>query len=88
METVETKNRTITETYHTFFCDNCGTFIGISRENSDGYYSELGQFNVLLYLECCVRDRWEKKQCLCDTCREKATNEIYKALAALGFEEC
>ncbi len=88
METAEIKKRTITETYHIFCCDDCGAFIGNSRENSDGYYSELGQFRVLLYLECGVRNRLEKKQCLCNACKEKATNKIYEALTTLGFEEC
>lgn len=88
METIENKNRTIVETYHTFYCDYCGELIGKSRENSDGYYKELGRFEIFLYLEGKIRNRLGKKKCLCDVCQEKATNEIYEALTVLGFEEC
>ena len=82
MEKVE-RNTVTTETViHKFYCDKCGEYIGESEEYDVDYYTEKGKFEVKINF-----NGWYiLKECLCDKCAEKKTNEIYRALKDLGFK--
>ena len=69
MEKVVSKIKKINEHTHKFYCDICETFLGESKEFSDGYYFELGEFEQSV----CINDvGWYKvKMNLCEECRKK-----------------
>lgn len=83
MEKVETKTRQIEDRTHHFYCDNCGTHIGSSDEYEDGYYEELGEFELSWF----TPDGWYKlKKCLCPSCRDELLADIYDAIEDIGFK--
>jgi hypothetical protein len=77
--TIETIHKTIV---HEFYCDECGAYLGKSEEYDDGYYPEIGEFEITVN----INGWYILKECLCDKCAEKKTNDIYKALKNLGFK--
>ena len=83
MEKTTTETITTTRTTHHFYCDRCGIHIGSSGEYADGYYPEVGDFELKIYMP---RGWYELHKCFCDECREEFLNEFYNTLENAGFE--
>ena len=83
MEKVETKTRQVEDRTHHFYCDNCGSHIGSSHEYDDGYYDELGEFELKILMP---RGWYKLEKCLCDECRDEFLREAYAALESTGFK--
>lgn len=83
MEKVETKITQIEDRVHHFYCDECGFHIGSTEEWYDGYYRNLGEFELKIYMP----DGWYKlEKCLCDDCRDKFLDKVYVLLESVGFK--
>ena len=83
MEHVEHMTGTKTFTTHKFYCDDCGEFIGSATEWDDGWYRELGEFDLKFHTPL----GWYKlKKTLCDSCKEKVLNKLVYTLIEVGFE--
>ena len=83
MEKVEIKTRQIEDRTHHFYCDDCGTHIGSSCEYDDGWYQELGVFE----LHWLTPNGWYKlEKCLCNDCHDKFLTKVCSGLEAAGFE--
>ena len=68
---------------HDFYCDECGKYLGSSEEYDDGYYHEIGNFELKLYT-----DKWlVLKKHYCNECRRKFLNKLNLILKELGFGE-
>lgn len=83
MEKIETKNRQIEDRTHHFYCDDCGAHIGSSEEYQDGYYEELGEFELKILMP---RGWYKLEKCLCKTCIEKFLDTAYAVLEVIGFK--
>ena len=84
MEKLETRPCTREETTHHFYCDDCNKYLGKTEEYDDGYYPELGEFELKFYLP----SGWYKvNKCLCDECRQKFLQKVEKTLVELSFEK-
>ncbi len=68
---------------HHFWCDECGEYMGVTEEYDDGYYPEIGEFEVAFNL----KGWYECKRNLCTSCEKKFTNKIRDALLDLGFSK-
>ena len=69
---------------HSFYCDNCGKYLGVTEEYEDGWYEELGECELSFHLP---DGRYRDKKCLCDDCKEKYLAELSNSLKRLGFEK-
>ena len=68
---------------HIFYCDECGAYIGKSREYDDGWYDTLGEVEFSFYI-----DRWYRvKKCLCGNCAAKFIENLKATLKDFGFKE-
>jgi hypothetical protein len=83
MEKLETNTCTIENVTHHFYCDDCNKYLGETEEYDDGYYHELGEFELSFYF---LDNRYEINKCLCDECREKFLNKMLLILTELGFK--
>ena len=82
MKKVETKTRQIEDRTHHFYCDDCEAYIGASQEHDDGWYQELGTFELKILMPI----GWYKfKKCLCEKCKEKFLDQAYTNLEFVGF---
>ena len=82
MERLETTTRTIKDTTHHFYCDECNKYLGKTKEYDDGYYPKLGEFELKFYI-----NGWYKvEKCFCDKCKEKFIKKTCDTLTDLGFE--
>lgn len=84
------KEKTITctrqKTLHYFYCDgdDCNKYLGQTEEYDDGYYPELGVFE----LEFHMPDGWYRvKKHLCNECKDKFLAKVKNTLTELGFEK-
>lgn len=84
MEKLETKTCTREETTHHFYCDDCNKYLGKTEEYDDGWYPELGEFELKFYLPS---GWYEVNKCLCDECRQEFLQKVEKTLVELGFEK-
>lgn len=82
METVTTRERIAAMAYHNFYCDECMRLIGTSFEFEDGYYEELGELELQLYV---APDWYKLKKHLCIKCREDYILKLKKSLESVGF---
>lgn len=83
MEKVENKTRQIEDRTHHFYCDDCGAYIGSSHEYDDGWYQELGEFELHWF----TPNGWYKlENYLCNDCRDKLLTKVCAELEAAGFE--
>ena len=80
-------NKTVERTYianeHEFYCDKCGKYLGTSTEYEDGYYEEIGEFNLQLH----VSNWYGLHKHFCDDCRKEFVNNLIKVLTDMGFEK-
>jgi hypothetical protein len=83
MEKVETKTRQIEDRTHHFYCDDCGAHIGSSQEYDDGWYQELGQFEIKILMP---RGWYKLEKCLCEDCKKKFSNKVHAKLELVGFK--
>lgn len=78
---IKTKKE-IVQVTHEFYCDNCGKFLGSSKEWDDGYYKEYGSFKNNL----CINSRWYRyRKNLCDKCQNEFVAKLTKTLIELGY---
>lgn len=84
MEKLETRTCTREETTHHFYCDDCNKYLGKTEEYDDGWYPEIGEFELKFYLHS---GWYEVNKCLCDECRQKFLQKVEKTLVKLGFEK-
>lgn len=72
----------VVEIKHKFYCDECNEYLGTSYECDDGWYNELGNFELKLNV-----DGWLRvKKCLCIKCRYEFINKLRTNLFDIGFE--
>ena len=83
MEKVEIKTKQIKDHTHHFYCDDCDAYIGSSHEYADGYYEELGEFELDILMP---RGWYKLEKCLCEKCKEKFLDKFCASLEATGFE--
>lgn len=83
MEKVETKTKQIDDRTHHFYCDDCNAYIGSSHEYDDGWYDELGEFELTILMP---RGWYKLKKCLCKKCAEKFLDKAYTNLESVGFK--
>lgn len=68
---------------HHFYCDECGEYLGVSKEYDDGWYKELGELELKFYI-----DHWYiVKKCLCGNCAAKFIENLKATLKNFGFEK-
>lgn len=83
MEKVETKTRKVEDRTHHFYCDYCGHYLGNTVEYWDGYYAELGEFELKM---CTPRGWYKLEKCFCNDCKDKFLNNVYTSLEDAGFK--
>lgn len=83
MEKIETKTKHVEGRTHHFYCYNCDTYIGSSEEYDDGWYEELGEFELQMYTPL---GWWKMHKCFCRKCREDFLEKFYVSLKNMGFE--
>lgn len=83
MEKVETKIIQTEDRRHHFYCDNCGRYLGNTVEHWDGYYAELGKFELQMYVP---RGWYKLKKCFCNNCKDKFLDNVYASLETAGFK--
>lgn len=82
MDKIEQISKTVVETTHHFYCDNCSTYLGVSQEYDDGYYEKFGEFELKIHLP----DGWyESQKCLCEVCKQEYLEDVRDSLRTLGF---
>lgn len=68
---------------HSFYCDECGKHLGTVTECDDGWYQELGELELKIYI-----DGWYRlKKCLCDDCRYRILENLKTDLCVMGFKK-
>ena len=84
MQKTINKPKTITIATHEFYCDECGKHLGTSEEHDDGWYKEIGNFD----LKCYASQNWYVlHKHLCDTCKEKLLSKFCATLEDMGFKK-
>jgi hypothetical protein len=83
MEKVEIKTEQIEDCTHHFYCDDCNAYIGSSHEYDDGWYDELGEFELKIHMP---RGWYKLEKCLCEKCKEKFLDKTYANLESVGFK--
>lgn len=82
MEQVKITPRFCEERMHHFYCDGCCKYLGQSLEYDDGWYEEIGKFE----LQCYIDSRYILHKHLCKKCVGKLLLEIERDLRRLGFK--
>lgn len=54
MEKTEREIKTIEKYKHHFYCDSCSEFLGTVEEYEDGWYQNLGEFELKFF----VANKW------------------------------
>lgn len=67
---------------HSFYCDECGKYLGTSKEYDDGWYKKFGEFELRVY----VNDWYHINKCLCENCENKFVSKVRAALKDMGFK--
>lgn len=84
MEKVESRICKREEFIHHFYCDDCNKYLGKTEECDDGWYPDLGEFELKFF----VNSSWyEINKNLCDECKEKFLAKVENTLIELGFEK-
>lgn len=84
MEKTEKEIKTIEKYKHHFYCDSCSEFLGTVEEYEDGWYQNLGEFELKFF----VANKWYRlSKCLCDDCATNLINNIKSILEGIGFKE-
>ena len=82
MEKIEMVTYTTERPEHHFYCDDCGDWIGVSEEYDDGWYAELGEFELDFYI-----NGWYRiKKCLCHDCAKGFLSNLKNHLEDIGFK--
>lgn len=84
MEKIETKTITKEELTHHFYCDDCGEYLGETKEDEDCYYDKLGEVDWSFRLP---HARYKIDKCLCDKCKVKIFMKIEQVLKETGFKK-
>ena len=71
----------VEETRHEFYCDECDQYLGTSYECDDGWYDDIGKFELKLNVSGWLRVR----KCLCTKCRYEFINKLRTNLFDFGF---
>lgn len=82
MDKTTVQQKTIISTLHDFYCDDCGTYIGQTKENDNGYYERLGDIDFEIYV---FNDRFRLIKCLCDSCKYNFIQNLKNELKKIGF---
>lgn len=68
---------------HSFYCDECGKYLGTSQEYDDGWYKDIGEFEMKFYI-----DEWYTvRKHLCDECRKNFMEDLKANLINMKFEK-
>lgn len=84
MDKLEKIEKKCIELKHNFFCDNCRKSLGSTVELEDGYYPELGRFELFFDLP---NGRYELKRHFCDKCKEESIELLRTNLLNMGFKK-
>lgn len=83
MEKVKYTERIVESAEHSFYCDECGEYLGTSEECDDGWYKRLGEFELSFY----VNDWYRVKKCLCNNCADNFLTNLQNSLKNMGFKK-
>lgn len=83
MHKVNCTTQTVEVVTHEFYCDDCGKHLGTSEEYDDGWYDEIGMFQLVIPVD----GRLHLEKYLCDNCREKFLNDFKATLENMGFKK-
>lgn len=83
MENIKYIKQTVEVAEHSFYCDDCGEYLGTSEEHDDGWYYPLGDFELKFYV---VDDWYRIKKCLCKNCRKSFVSDVKVKLMNMGFK--
>lgn len=82
MEKTNCTTKEIENYEHSFYCDECGEYLGTSEEYDDGWYECLGEFELSFYI-----DGWYRvEKCLCEDCAQKFLSNLKNHLEDMGFK--
>lgn len=83
MEKINSITKEIEDYEHSFYCDECGEYLGTTEEYDDGWYDTLGEFELSFNI-----DGWYKvNKCLCDDCADKFLSNLKNHLESIGFKK-
>ena len=85
MERINRHKKTIEYNTHIFYCDVCGKELGFSQEYDDGWYKELGEYEMSFYTG--LHGWYKLHMHLCDNCAREYNEKIVNALLDLGFKK-
>lgn len=83
MEKVEYIEQTVETAEHSFYCDECGKYLGMSEEYDDGWYEKLGEFELSFY----INGWYRVKKCLCHDCADNFLSNLKDFLTSIGFKK-
>lgn len=84
MDKLTEETITATRRKHSFYCDECGTFIGDDYEDDTGWYNTIGEYEHKIFFN----KKWfVLKKHLCEDCVNAVTEQITSALHGLGYKE-
>lgn len=68
---------------HSFYCDECGKYLGTSQEYEDGWYKDIGELEMKFYI-----DGWYTiRKHLCGECRKSFISNLKVSLLNMGFKK-
>lgn len=83
MGKITTKQKVVSKTIHSLYCDKCGKHLGDSEEYDDGYYEKYGEYDYSYRVD----DEWFRFQSyLCDECKQQFVDTLKSKLIDMGFK--
>ena len=83
MHTIESIAKTVTENTHHFYCDVCGDYLGSTQEHSDGWYGQLGEFEIRYRVPDRCFVNFNKN--FCEKCKQQFLDKLVTHLENIGF---
>ena len=69
---------------HLFYCDRCKKYLGTSYEYDDGWYLEIGEFELAYFVD---GDWYKIKRHFCDDCKSSFLYDFKYYLNGMGFKK-
>lgn len=84
MEKIEETYETVESYTHVFYCDGCNKYLGTTKECDDGWYDEIGDFELRVH----ILDEWYTlTKHFCDDCKDTFITDLKAKLKNIGFEK-
>ena len=82
MDKIKATTKKVEGYEHSFYCDECNEYLGTTEEYDDGWYEELGEFELSFYID----DWYRVKKCLCHNCTVNFLSNLKNHLENIGFK--